>query len=1235
MNLTRAISVGARQRYYLSLEKKTNSCSTNSNDEVADEDNDDVLFYDAVFIVIFSRYVMVLNEERQNGVVQHLIKKFKSLSLPRTVDFDVLPLATVMLISQYQQLPYQSEVLDTVVGIARILPEASSLRRLLSAIGIMLICNCRKGTQSSIVGRFIDRSNVFSVLLCDILNVTCIPQVSSPLHHGSTRVLDIKLKVEEEINNVHPMPLTASNMWMFTININSRCIFEFFIVNLMLQGYTMNPLLMTAFEKYDKLTLPDDSKASQLETNFTTEKIKYESFKLVSSDFDLQWSSAWKDIEKVVLTINAVLHSVTIFIRKRELPPEYQSVFLKNLKANLDEAVGNHSNIKGALATAVSASIVILKRCLSEHSGVSIDAFVFCKLILGWGDHNYIEIKKLLHGLCEHFDLGIKGNIDGDLLTDNVFLTKDSQNIVTLFDSYINNTGKRHSIIGSANTASNASSLKTITSEEHLHDLSLWIADFPNAEMKTDVTFTLLERFIMGYVLKPLSLPQLLTQAINELGHVSNTKIDNSSLCSIDDVIIYNPSGYIDIRNSYRSITSFDVQCYMGVSSNANTIRSGTQPILFSDDDVLISSNRDNDINSLSNTMTILACMGRSINFDVISNYISSNKSILVETSQIMDHASDNMNSMTVIHSPTCTNDSFLATLEHSLKVVRFMPVVIVNSTPTEKSVAISKATMEVNEEKEKNATITMNKKAIRIRWLLAIFHSLFSSRLHLGVDMLLGDDTLVCAVKEVDRYLSLLLSASLSTSTSTTTTLSLLSGINNELCIEYIINTLYLSLIHDSQQQNIPETLFRSIFCARCLDMSIPYFFQDNCLIPDTLDDDSVSIVLDFVKQTMSERLQLHQVLGCTQGEISSLVSNNIFDSMSNILASYSETDNANKFVLTNLPIPVLMSRIKDTIASFEDMLPSVIMLDSEEMVMAIDRQSTANRLSRMDEKNKKNSSKKAALHIKGDILEFDPIFAFVLAECTAYNNFIEDIKRQCKDVLKTDVLSFERLMFIIDLVLVIETGMIPSGWILSSSTTLPITIKSWISDLNQRKSFLTAWALTGIPNFVPFHLLANPTSLIHALKESYAIKIESSPDRICLTYRWLTIENANKIVETVHNQNLGCSIIISHLTLMNATLNESKQHLTPLQSYNRDNRGQDVALLISANVDFIMEGNILECPLYIAPTIDRHTKFWCPSKIDNDKFNVSSPPILLIPIEIDDKTILVGPKLIIGSQG
>jgi hypothetical protein len=287
------------------------------------------------------------------------------------------------------------------------------------------------------------------------------------------------------------------------------------------------------------------------------------------------------------------------------------------------------------------------------------------------------------------------------------------------------------------------------------------------------------------------------------------------------------------------------------------------------------------------------------------------------------------------------------------------------------------------------------------------------------------------------------------------------------------------------------------------------------------------------------------------------------------------------------------------------------------------------------MDEKNKKNSSKKAALHIKGDILEFDPIFAFVLAECTAYNNFIEDIKRQCKDVLKTDVLSFERLMFIIDLVLVIETGMIPSGWILSSSTTLPITIKSWISDLNQRKSFLTAWALTGIPNFVPFHLLANPTSLIHALKESYAIKIESSPDRICLTYRWLTIENANKVVETVHNQNLGCSIIISPLTLMNATLNESKQHLTPLQSYNRDNRGQDVALLISANVDFIMEGNILECPLYIAPTIDRHTTFWCPSKIDNDKFIASSPPILLIPIEIDDKTILVGPKLIIGSQG
>lgn len=1226
----KAISVGACQRYYSTLKSNT----SNNND-----DNDNVIFYDAVFNVIFSRYVMLVNEDRQNGVTQLLIKKFKAHNLPRSFDYDVLPLATGIVISQYQQFPFQSLVLDTVLNIARNLPEPSSLRRLLSAMGIMLICNCNKEAKSSIVGRIIDRSSMFSVLFGDIINVVFIPRVSSSLHHGDTRVLDIKLNIEVKGNNVHPMPLTDSNMWIFTINSNNKSLFELYLVSLMLQGHDVNPSLSAAYERFTGIT--DDT---LLESEFDA---FVENFKLVSTKFESQWLLTWKHIEKIVLTINAVLHGISISIKRRELPPEYQQVFLTNLKTNLDKGTANsHRNFKGALAKAVDSSIQILKKCLSEHSGLFFDVFIFWKLLIG-GDHHHHESKKVLTGLCEYTDLGIKSNVESlpdTSYTRNVFLTKDSQDIITIVDNFIANTGKRHSVIGTSNTNTNISSLRMITSEERLSKLTSWIIDFPTVDINIDVTLTLLEKFVIGYILKPLSLPQFLTQAISELGHISNIMKDHYHQYSNNSAVVYNPSGYVDIKNIYRSkIPSFELECYVGVTtnSNGNNNPSNATNILINDDnDVLFSSNNhNNDLTAdLSDTMTILVCMGQSIDFDFISKYINNSNNRLVETSQMIDRASDNMNSITVVHVPTCTNDdSFLAILEHSLKVVKDMPIVIINFTP-EKNVALSKANTELNEDKERKAMIVMENKASRIRSLLAIFHAAFVSRLHGGIGMLIGDDTLVCAVEESDQYLSLILSASLSSASSTTateTSFALLSGINDEACIEYIVNTLYLSLIHDLQQQTLAETLFRSIFRANSLDLSVPYYFRGGCLVPDDLDEDNIASLIKSVKLTLSETLQLHQLLGSSLSEISTIVSKNIKDGMNSMLESDVELDD-NKFVMTSLPIPVLMRRIKNSIAAFENMLPSMIALDSDEIMMSIDRQSTANRLSRMEESNKKNANatKKGALHIKNEILDFDPMFAFLLAECEAYNNFIEGIQKQCKEVLSNDVIPFEHRMFLIDLVLVMETGMIPSVWIPSLSSSSSITINSWIANLTDRKSFLTSWLLTGIPSLVPFHLLANPSSLLHSLKESFAIKIESSPDRVHLTYRWLTIDSASTLVETVHNQNLGCSIIISPLSLMNAMLNEPKQQLTSLHSYHRDNRGEQVALLVNATVDFTMDGNVIPCPLYVTHTIPQNIKLFIRNERSIDDNDITHwVPFLFIPIEVDDQSIsLAGPKLIIG---
>ena len=1250
MNAMKSISVGARQRHYFALKKKTKTGSPSNKGITIDDDNnndddDDLLFFDAVFNVIFSRYVMVLNEERQNGVTQHLIKKFKALNLPRSINFDILPLASVMVISQYQQLPYQSALLDNVVNVARCLPESSSLRRLLSGIGIMLICNCNEGIQSSIVGRFIDRTNAFSALLSDVFGVTCSPQLSSPLYHGSTRVLDIKLNIEGQ-SNLHPLPLSPSDIWTFVINTNSKCLFELFVVSLMLQGYSINPLLSVAYEKFKTLTSLNDvvssDPQSELEFDINAEKASFDKFKLASSDFDLQWSLAWKDIEKIVLTINAVLHGITICISKRELPPEYESVFLKNLKSNLDSAVASSNdtistNFKVVLANALHKTIHILKSFLSQQASIFLDVFIFWKLIMGWGDHNYHESNKLLVELCQRLELGIKANVrinNNSELNDetnnpSIFLTKDSHNIIGQLDNFVGNTSRRHSVIGNQNAAASTNALRVITSEEHLHDLSLWVADFPDIDLNTDSSLSLMERFVIGYILKPLSLPQLLSRAISELGQIPNA-LDDILLQNVNNRIVFNPSGYIDIRNIHRSITSFDIQCYMGITTNVAT-STGTKTIFYKEDDILITSNnRNNDTND--GTVKILECMGRSINADVISNYINNNNNSIVETSLIMNLSSDNMNLMTVIHPPTSTNESFLVTLEHALKAVKDIPINIINSNPIDKNITTTKASNEANGEKEKKGLIMMNKKAIRVRWLLAIFHAAFSSRLHAGVDMLIGDDTLICAIKEADQYLSVILSASLSTASTPMSTL--LSGINDEVCIEYIVNTLYLSLISDSQQQNVSEAMFRSVFWPSCLDTSTPYYLRGGSLVPEIIDDDSINSFIISVKSSLSERLQLHQLLGCTLSEISAAVSTNIHDSMNCILGTCEEVNN-NKYVLTSLPIPVLKIRIKDVISSFVKLLPAVIPVESEDMVKAIDLQGTTNRLNRMDEKSRNSSSKKAALKIKGDILEFDPLFAFLLSECKAYNTLVDDIKSQCDEITSAEFYPLEKLLVLIDLVLIMESGMIPQVWIPSSNSP-SMTITSWIDTLIERKSFLESWVLTGFPNLVPFHLLANPSCLLHALKESYAIKVESTPDRVTFSYHWLSVESAATSINTIQKQNLGCSIIISPLTLVNATVSESKQQLSPLQPFYRNDRGQEIALLINASLDYILEGNIFHCPLYVSPAIPLHIKLFTDNnnrKLSYYETERAHLPYLLIPIEVEDQNLsLAGPKLTSG---
>lgn len=1259
MIVMKAISVGARHRHYFALKKKTNSGSPIITDskiladyDTLNDDNDshDTLLFDAVFNVIFSRYVMILNEERQNGVTQQLIKKFKTLNLPRSVNFDILPLATAIVICQDKQIPPFLPTLEKVVSVAKSLPEPSSLRRILSGLSIMLICNCK---ESSIVGRLIDRTSVFRILFSKVFNLSCIMDSSSVLNHGSSRVLNITLSCGEESDMV-PMPLTESNTWMFTINPNSKCMIELFIIYMISEGYCVSNALSVPFEKHKICTTSVDDSNTESDIDIAKEKTQFDEFKSVSSDLDLQWSLTWKDMEKIVHSINAVILAITISIEKRKLPSEYEDKYFSTLKTFIDRVLDqSYDNFKLALVNALNNSIQLIRNLMTESDGFFFDTIIFWKLSLGWGDHHYQETKKLLSGLSRlnefssYLELGIKSNIVEDLEDSNeekeyngqsLYMTKDSQEIFALLDTFNTSThsSKRHSIIGTTNANisnnNNNNSFQCITSIERLSELSIWIADFPHTELKFSLSLSSMERFIIGYILKPLSLPLLLSEAISELGSIHKSTLEDDSP---NKVVIYNPAGCIDIKSILRSVANFDIQCYMG-----GTYDDGTVGYLLTDvDGTLLNSSRTNETINSEGT-SVLECMGHSVDSSTLNGYVNSKadgKSI-VEIGQLIGLDIDTK-SVTTLRFPTFSTDSFLSNLHHALEIVQSIPALIYNSNPKEKkitSVARKGSNNENDEEKENKALMLMTSKAVRIRWLLAVYHSMFLCRFLTSSEILIGDDTLVIAVKEIDHYFSSILSASLAISSSSTTSSSLLSGIKDEICVEFIINTFYFSLLHSAAQQSIAGCLFRLLFSPKSLDIAVKsssYLLQGNIKIPESIDEGSILSFMKTFKTTLSEKIHLNQLLGLSSSEVTTLMVDNINNSMNGILATINDESSNDKFTLSNIgaveAIPSLLLRIKQEISLFEKMLPSKIDLNSEEVTKAVDHQVTANRLSRIDGKNSKKNSRRGLQMKGGEVLEFDPLYAHVLSECTSYNSFIDNIHRQCEEIKKKESLSEEELRYLMEIVISLESGMIPHQWLASSSLTCSVT--SWISIITERKSFLISWVLSGHPGLIQLHVLSNPLSLLHALKESYAIKIDSSPDKISLAYHWVTTSSAIEKIDSIHHQNLGCSIILSPMTLLNATMIESKQQLARLPSYYRDNRGPNVALIVNANLDYVLD-DVYHCPLYITRLIPVHIDLFKHSKSSNDNNdNSANDTYLLIPIELQDRDIDVsGPKLL-----
>jgi hypothetical protein len=179
----------------------------------------------------------------------------------------------------------------------------------------------------------------------------------------------------------------------------------------------------------------------------------------------------------------------------------------------------------------------------------------------------------------------------------------------------------------------------------------------------------------------------------------------------------------------------------------------------------------------------------------------------------------------------------------------------------------------------------------------------------------------------------------------------------------------------------------------------------------------------------------------------------------------------------------------------------------------------------------------------------EYDPIWAFVLMETAQYNKAICTLKTALEQLIKFEysdwsnyvgrtmggaarvrsfgilgALESERNSALKDIFFRLFSGYVPTHWLSvedSFLTTIQfVKIDAWFAVLTERRKMLLDWLEIGdpVPASAKFHLLDDPQGLFFAIRDSLAMKMDTSVDKVFLKFDVLSISSI-PLVPTVNN--------------------------------------------------------------------------------------------------------------------
>ena len=478
-----------------------------------------------------------------------------------------------------------------------------------------------------------------------------------------------------------------------------------------------------------------------------------------------------------------------------------------------------------------------------------------------------------------------------------------------------------------------------------------------------------------------------------------------------------------------------------------------------------------------------------------------------------------------------------------------------------------------------------------RVRWLLLIFHTNLECYLAINVQRkraILGIDTL----SAVFDMISLIYSSDPVSSEISRRGIDIAAvkagqcPANPRHIIDYVVDCLYMSAVHTIAERYAIVCMYKRLFSGKFYDCNEVHKVGDSIHIPCQFNLKRSTDVLKQIREHFSTVIGPIEFIGRSLPEENTINRSIFRKAVQKVHSIWKETKNYNiqddsalgdlKSSRFHVPIAsplfigsmeTMISIIKESFAKMLTALPARILTDSKEINRQMEghvnrfSNNSSKRTPRMPQAQSSGSSsdRRRANRIvtRYQSREFDPLWAFVLAETFDFNKTVDFLRSQLiamdaySDTIWKKKLGHQNRhgRHLDDLMLWfnhIRKGLVPSQWLADSlQYTQNVAIDDWIALLHDRRKLLSDWLVTGAPGALKLSLMRSPSTLIHALKEKFSMSMDNAVEKAHLKISLLDPASISPaLLKSLSDQelNFGCNILVGDAYLHNCKYNFSE---------------------------------------------------------------------------------------------